>query len=378
MFSYPLLSIYEKEIPKFLLTAVNAPPVQRLQEVGMNCGCEYTAFPLLVRSIPYSRYDHSLGTALIVWHFTHNEAQALSGLFHDISTPTFAHVIDFLKGDYLVQETTEEGTAQIIRCDATLQELLNSLGLQTEDVSDYHRYPIADNDSPRLSADRLEYSLGNMLNYRIRPLAAVQRMYDDLIVSENEDGVPELAFLHSDTALDFSFAALSCGEIYVSDEDRYTMQRLAELIREAVSDGVISESDLYRTEPALIAKLNSFPAYAQRWAEFRAMNCTVRSKTDQGGAWRKIHAKKRCIDPLIVGAGRVSAVSEPFRTALEDFLQCPQDCWILGFEAQPEYSGSPRTSNTDIMKKAQSGGNDMPFDRNKLIEWLDRHTVTRT
>ena len=35
----------------------------------------------------------------------------------------------------------------------------------TEDVADYHRYPIADNDSPRLAADRLEYTLGNLFNY---------------------------------------------------------------------------------------------------------------------------------------------------------------------------------------------------------------------
>ena len=336
MFSYPLLKVYDTEIPDFLHRAADTPPVQRLRQVGMNCGCEYTAFPRLATSISYTRFDHSLGAALIVWHFTHNEAQALSGLLHDVSTPTFAHVIDFLKGDYLVQEATEAGTEQIIRSDGALQALLRGLGLRTEDVSDYHRYPIADNDSPRLSADRLEYSLGNMLNYRVRALDAVRQMYGDLTVAENEDGAPELAFRHTDTALDFAYAALACGKIYVSDEDRYAMQMLAELVRDAIKDGEISEADLCGTEPALLAKLNADADYARRWAAFRAMHRTERSETDLGGTWRRIPAKKRCIDPLIVGLGRTSDVSEPLRTALEEFRNAPQEEWINGFFDETE------------------------------------------
>lgn len=42
-----------------------------------------------------------------------------------------------------------------------LMALLDKSGLTLDDVDDYHRYPIADNDSPRLSADHSEYTLGN-------------------------------------------------------------------------------------------------------------------------------------------------------------------------------------------------------------------------
>ena len=137
--------IYHEEIPDFLLDYLRLPILERLKQVGMNCGCEYTSFPQFKILKPYSRYDHSLGVALIVWHFTRDKAQTVAGLLHDIATPVFAHVVDFMRGDYLKQEATEAGTETMIADSEALQALLKRDGLATADVCDYHRYPIADN-----------------------------------------------------------------------------------------------------------------------------------------------------------------------------------------------------------------------------------------
>lgn len=40
-----------------------------------------------------------------------------------------------------------------------LHTLLKRDGISFEEISDYKRYPIADNPRPQLSADRLEYHL---------------------------------------------------------------------------------------------------------------------------------------------------------------------------------------------------------------------------
>ena len=141
-------SLYHPEIPEFLRRLAETPPMARLRQVGMNCGCEYTAFPQFSGWAPYSRFDHSLGVALIVWHFTGDVRQSAAGLLHDAATPAFAHVVDFLHGDHLRQESTEGRTAELIGRSPELQALLGEYGLTTADVADYHRYPIADNDSP--------------------------------------------------------------------------------------------------------------------------------------------------------------------------------------------------------------------------------------
>ena len=326
-------SFYHAEIPAFLLELSDTPPMRRLREVGMNCGCEYTAFPRFCDLAPYSRYDHSLGVALIVWHFTHDEKQAIAGLLHDVATPVFAHVVDFLNGDYLSQESTEDGTAAIIRADAALQSCLRALNLSDDDVSDYHRYPIADNDSPRLSADRLEYTLGNCLNYGIRTEAEVSAYYEDLTVTAAEDGQTELAFRSPALACDFAAAALACSEIYVSDEDRYAMQMLSELLRFALSRGVLQYSDLFLDEPTVIPRLLSDPQTAARWKSYCAYRTVKTAAQPQdAGEWRRISAKKRCIDPLISGHGRVSAYDPAQGEAIRAFLAKPQDQWVCAFD----------------------------------------------
>ena len=328
-------TLYHNGIPEILSACLEAPCMQRLKGVGMNCGCEYTSFPRFAGLRPYSRFDHSVGVGLIVWRFTRDEKQAVAGLLHDVASPVFAHVVDFLHGDYLTQESTEDGTEAIIARDETLTRVLSENGLTVDDVSDYHRYPIADNDSPKLSADRLEYTLGNLLNYRIRTPEEVRAFYDDLSVAVNEAGEAELAFQNASLAADFTLASLVCSKIYVSDEDRYAMQMLSEILRLALDHRVLTKADLMRTEPVVIGKLRSDAETAAAWKRFCAYR-TMRSCDAPGrqGQWRRIFAKKRFIDPLIAGVGRVTEYDPRVREETEAFLAEPQTQWIAAEEPQ--------------------------------------------
>ena len=333
-----LQTIYHDTVPPLLAELADTPPMLRLKQVGMNCGCEYTAFPRFRRGKQYNRWLHSLGVGLIVWHFTEDPAQAAAGLLHDVATPTFAHVVDFLRGDYLTQEATEDGTAARIDGSPEIQTVLARYGLTTELVADYHLYPVADNDSPRLSADRLEYTLGNALNFGFLTAAQIRTLYEDLTVARNEEGTPELCFRHTDCALQFARIALACSKVYVSDEDRYSMQALCELLAEAISAGVLTDADLYGTEPALLEKLTA-SRLAQKWDRYCSLGRIFRAGTPTDDRpWRRIPAKKRRIDPLVVSQGRISALDPAFGAELRAFLEAPQTEWILACPAEPAIS----------------------------------------
>ena len=323
-------SLYHPEIPEFLRRLAETPPMTRLRQVGMNCGCEYTAFPQFSGWAPYSRFDHSLGVALIVWHFTGDVRQSAAGLLHDAATPAFAHVVDFLHGDHLRQESTEGRTAELIGRSPELQALLGEYGLTTADVADYHRYPIADNDSPRLSADRLEYTLGNLFHYGFADLTRLSAFYRDLTVSAGEDGQPELAFRTPEIAQDFALAALQTGRVYVCDEDRFAMEALAALLRDALKRQVLTPADLMGTEPAVIAKLQADTVSGPAWDRFRRFHTirTAAGERPEGGFWVRVNAKRRWIDPLAVGQGRVSAWSPVFQEALTSFLSLDFTRWL--------------------------------------------------
>lgn len=326
-----LLQIYHPQIPGFLSRLSRTEEMLRLKGVGMDCGCEYTDYPAYRGCPPASRYEHSLGVALIIWHFTGSRKQAIAGLFHDISTPVFSHTVDFLNRDYMQQESTEAGTREIIGRSGRICALLEEYGVSQESVRDYHRYPIADNDSPRLSADRLEYTLRNFMRYEGKTLEEVRRFYEDLAVCENEDGQEELAFLHAEIAEEFALLSLRASLLFISDSDRYSMQYLADLLRSALSAGVLTPEDLHTTERQVIEKLLSRPETAASWERFRSLSeihsCPNRP---DGPGWIRVPAKKRYVDPLVCGRGRASALSPSLAEKIREFLEIDYDSWIRG------------------------------------------------
>lgn len=306
--------IYQKDYPDFINPYLKSESMQRLKGVDMNCGLRFTSHAGFSSYGSYTRYEHSVGVACIIWHFTHDKKQTLAGLFHDISTRAFSHVIDFVKRDYLTQESTEDETKQILFQDKVIMNQLIMDGISVDEVSDYHIYPIADNDSPKLSSDRLEYTLGNLLNYRKCTINDIERYYQDLIVERNEEGMQEIMFQHVDIAEEFAFAALSCGMIYSCDFDRYGMEKLATLLRKAFQEHILTEDDLYLSEIDVIQKLNN-SVLQDDWKEYTRLKDVIK---DSAGDIM-VDAKKRYIDPCVNKYGRVTAFSAAFKNAVNEF-----------------------------------------------------------
>ncbi len=314
-------------VPEYVNRAMRSSAMKRIEAVEMNCGMAYTSFPLFVKGENYSRAQHSRNVSVLVYHFTEDPVQCLAGLFHDISTPVFSHVIDFLNGDHMTQESTEADTEEMIRTDREIGEVLASLGLSAEDVSDYHRFPIADNEMPGLSCDRLEYTLGNGVNYQFITPQEARDLLGDIRVLNNENGVPELGFQSAESGTAFARLALRCGKVYSGREDRYGMEVLARLLKDAVRDGVLSRSDLYRTEPEVIRILENSP-FSERWESFRRLHEVREAGPEDGIA---VEAKRRFTDPLIDGRGRVSHIDEAFRSDVQRFIEEDYSVFLKGY-----------------------------------------------
>lgn len=325
--------IYTRSLPALILALADTPAMRRLQKVGMYCGCEYTALPVYRKAAASrSRLEHSLGTAGIVWHFTHDIRQSTAALLHDIAVPCFAHTVDFLRGDALRQEATEAGTEKVIAASVEIGELLGRAGIAAKDVSNYHRYPIADNPLPALSADRLEYLLGDaehLLGY-----TGGQAIYDDIITVQNALGTEEMCFAHLEAAREFGFIALRTAQLYASPEDRCAMQTLADLLRDALDIGAMAEEDLKGTEPALIARLTACPDTALRWRQFCALRgVRVLTQPTDSEPCLRVAVKRRAVDPLVQAGGqavRLSDADAEYCRAYREFLDAPQDSWIAG------------------------------------------------
>ena len=231
-------------IPEFLWDYINTKEMQKQNGISVSCG---TIYSKMYNQIWYSSLDHSIAVALIVWNFTKDKKQTLAGLFHDIATPAFKHTVDFMNGDYEKQESTEELTTDIIKNSKEIMALLKRDGIKLEEVNDYHIYPIADNDTPKLAADRLEYTLSNGLGVteKLWELDDVKKIYQNIEVQKNEKGIEELGFKDKEIAEKFvhTMSKLSC--LYRRSETKYSMQFLADTIKEMSNNNLITINDLY-------------------------------------------------------------------------------------------------------------------------------------
>ena len=143
------LSILESDFPEWLNEYINTEELQKQKYISVTCGTIYS--DLFESNFFFSSLDHSVAVALIIWHFTHDKKQTLSGLFHDIATPAFKHCVDFLNGDYMTQESTEDLTTEIIKKSKEIMKLLKRDNIEISEIDNYHLYPIADNDTDRKS-----------------------------------------------------------------------------------------------------------------------------------------------------------------------------------------------------------------------------------
>lgn len=324
-----LWTVYSKNFPAFIVDFLNVKELKRLENIGMNCGCEYTSFEKFKNCKKYSRFTHSVGVALIIWKFTKDIKQSIAGLFHDISTPVFAHTIDFLNRDFEKQESTEENTKEIIESSKEIRNLLKKYNLNVVDVCNYHIYEIADNKSPKLSADRLEYSLGNMLNYGFSTFEDVKSFYDDLIVSKNEFLENEIVFKNKEKAYEFSKMIIKNSYLYVSDEDRASMQFLSEIIKFSIEKSILKKDDLYKDEVYVIEKLKNNKETLKLWEEYRSFSKVFReNKKEMLDNAMKVSSKRRYIDAYVENLGRVSSLYEDIFLEFEKIKNLKFDYWI--------------------------------------------------
>ena len=236
--------ILSEDFPDFLNEYINTPEMLKQAKISVSCG---TIYSKMYNQMWYSSLDHSIAVALIIWHFTKDKKQTLSGLFHDIATPVFKHSIDFMNKDYEKQESTEELTTKIISESKEIMTLLNRDGIKVEEVSDYHIYPIADNDTPCLSSDGLEYTLSNGLGAteKIWTLDDVKDVYDNIEIQKDEKGVEEVGFKDIAIAEKFVHTMSILSRLYRREKTLFTMQMLADIMKIMSDNDLINVAEMY-------------------------------------------------------------------------------------------------------------------------------------
>ena len=311
--------ILEPDFPEWLNEYIDTKELLSQQYISVTCGTIYS--DLFESNFFFSSLDHSVAVALIVWHFTHDKKQTLSGLFHDIATPVFKHCVDFLNGDYMTQESTEDLTTEIIKNSKEIMALLKRDKINIEEVDNYHLYPIADNDTPKLSADRLEYSLSNALfTYKLLDFGSIKEIYDDIEIQSNEENEIELGFRTKKIARNFVKFTSRLSVIYREDRTRYSMRLLADILKRLSNENKISKKDLYELKESEVINIIENSKYNNIFNSWKNAKKVKVSKDEPKDVYYVHHgAKVRYINPLFNGK-RISECCKIANKFIEDNL----------------------------------------------------------
>lgn len=295
---YKKLLDYEN-IPEFLNKYIIDPKLLRLSKVGYFCGMDFASKNVYNFSEKITRYDHSITTALLTWKLTHDKKATLAALFHDISTPCFSHVIDYMNKDYEKQESTEEYTLDILNNDEYLKECLYEDDLDINDIANFKEYSVVDNDRPKLCADRLDGIILSSISWTKTINAdIITDIIDNICIFKNEDDEYEIGFTDEITAERVVELNNDINNQTHSDYDNYMMQLLANITRYAIEHDYILYEDLYvLNEKELFDKLYNIKDkdLMIMLSKFRNINLNHIPKMNMD------YIKDRTLNPLVNG-----------------------------------------------------------------------------
>jgi hypothetical protein len=233
-----------------------------------------------------------------------------------------------MNGDHEKQESTEERTEQIIKNSPELMKLLKRDHIKLSEVVDYKLYPIADNETPQLSADRLEYTLSCGYFYKpVWTLRDIKTIYDDITILQNEDGVDELGFKTLAIAEKFMDGASQLWPLWISAKNCLALQFIADTLAELHKLGQITVDDLYELSEAEVINRIKNCGQSKIATDFRKFQTATEYSTSETKVKNRrcvpVKAKKRYVIPLVqtaTGAQRIDKLSQTAKQQITDYL----------------------------------------------------------
>ena len=233
--------------PEWLNKYLELDILNRLQDIAVLCGMEYASHDIYNFAFSISRYEHSLNVALITWYLTHDKNATLGALFHDASSPVFSHCVDYMNGDYINQESTEEKTDEILLSSDDLQRYLRQDNVPLENVIDFKQYSVVDLPRPYMCADRLDNCIGvGMAWSKKLTYDDAKRILESIRLTLNENGIYEISFNDEQAANIIYEVNNDINALTHSNSDTYMMLLVSKIIKKLILLNLVTYDDLYK------------------------------------------------------------------------------------------------------------------------------------
>ncbi|WP_316829813.1 HD domain-containing protein [Pedobacter aquatilis] len=198
----------------------------------------------------HSRLEHAIGVMMLIRRLGGSELEQIAGLLHDVSHTAFSHV-----GDYVFGNTDEDYHEKIfaeVLYNSEIPEVLFRYGYRVNQVL-FGEFNILEQPLPSLCADRLDYTLRDSIHAGIISRQRAKEFLQSVVLN---DGKIAVNTEHEVLWINDVFKRLN-EEVFKLPLYLYANGKMAELIKNLIKKGVLTENDLFKTDTMLLNKIRS-------------------------------------------------------------------------------------------------------------------------
>lgn len=273
-----------------LVALIGSQAMQRLKGV-----LQHGISGLIGITSPTTRFEHSLGALLLVRRLGAPLEEQIAALLHDVSHTAFSHVIDYVFDGHDDQSYHDrEKERYLVGTD--VPGILAEFGFDWRTVLHEEDFPLLEQPSPRLCADRVDYFLRDAQDLGLASADEVIWALSHLVVGDGRMAMDDVAaafwlahtFIKADDASWSNFREVGIYEL------------TAQAIKRGLAIGAIDETDIWGTDAAAWHKLQHHPDDTLQNL-IHLVNKETRFAWDEANPTFVLSTKIRTIDPDVVG-----------------------------------------------------------------------------
>jgi HD superfamily phosphohydrolase len=271
-----------------LVEIIHSAAMRRLRGIHQSGGSW-----LVRRDRDGSRYEHCVGVMLLIRTLGGSLTEQVAGLIHDVSHTAFSHVIDqvFARRD----EDYHEHHFERLVLESDIPAILARHDVPIQEVLDIERWSLLEQPHPDLCADRIDYTLRDLLRIGFTTPQETRDFLSALTVREGKTVLTDLQ-----AAIWFERQyRVEVGDLFMHPLEIYADEQLACAIRLALARGILSEDDLFGQDEDVMRRLRS-----ANDPEISAILSTLHEGItvieDDVTFDVRAHVKARVVDPLVL------------------------------------------------------------------------------
>lgn len=228
-----------------LIELINSKPLQRLKGINQAGASQYAT-----ENKDVTRYEHSLGVMILLSKLGASTEEQIAGLLHDTPHTAFSHVIDFVFKEGNHNQEFHEKFYEKIILQSEIPRILKKYNFDVKRILEDSNFPLLERNLPDLCADRIDYTLRDMTAYY--GFSDKINEYVSSFVIHNNEIIIEGASIAKSFAEDY---IRMHKDVWSNNLGVALFQILADAIKIALDDGILTENDLFEDDQSVYTKL---------------------------------------------------------------------------------------------------------------------------